>query len=143
MSSPLGWGDCPGNRGGSGAAGRGAGEGHVYGVRGIGGGGGGGGYDDSGGYNGGGGTLLSMPPLVFLKYFVLFLVLVYCVFRLLRFPKVRRLVIFYITKYKIIFTILYFIVREIAKQLFYFNTHNCLSTLHIFIFTTTSHMCRL
>jgi hypothetical protein len=41
-----------------------------------------------------------MPPLVFLKYFVLFLVLVYCVFRLLRFPKVRRLVIFYITKYK-------------------------------------------
>jgi hypothetical protein len=118
MSSPLGWGDCHGNRGGSGAAGRGAGEGHVYGVRGIG--GGGGGYDDSGG----GGGLFSMPPLVFLKYFVLFLVLVYCVFRLLRFPKVRRLVIFYITKYKIIFTILYFLVREIAKQLFCFNTHS-------------------
>jgi hypothetical protein len=35
----------------------------------------------------------SMPPLVFLKYFVLFLVLVYCVFRLLRFPKVLRLAI--------------------------------------------------
>jgi hypothetical protein len=126
MSSPLGWGDCHGNRGGSGAAGRGAGEGHVYGVRGIG--GGGGGYDDSGGYDGsgggGGGTLLSMPPLVFLKYFVLFLVLVYCVFRLLRFPKVRRLVIFYITKYKIIFTILYFLVREICKQLFCFNTYS-------------------
>jgi len=108
----LGWGDCPGNRGGSGAAGRGAGEGHVYSDRGIGGGG------------GGGGELRSMPPLVFLKYFVLFLVLVYCVFRLLRFPKVRRLVIFYITKYKIIFTILYFLVREIYKQLFCFNTYS-------------------
>jgi hypothetical protein len=93
MSSPLGWGDCPGNRGGSGAAGRGADEGHVYSDRGI---GSGGGYDGGGG----GGELRSMPPLVFLKYFVLFLVLVYCVFRLLRFPKVRRLVIFYITKYK-------------------------------------------
>jgi hypothetical protein len=34
-----------------------------------------------------------MPPLVFLKYFVLFLVLVYCVFRLLRFPKVLCLAI--------------------------------------------------
>jgi hypothetical protein len=128
MSSPLGWGDCHGNRGGSGAAGRGAGAGHVYGVRGIG--GGGGGYDDSGGGGDvlsggyGGGGLLSMPPLVFLKYFVLFLVLVYCVFRLLRFPKVRRLVIFYITKYKIIFTILYFLVREICKQLFCFNTYS-------------------
>jgi hypothetical protein len=66
----------------------------VYGVRRLGGGGGGGGYDDSGGYDGGGGgELCSMPPLVFLKYFVLFLVLVYCVFRLLRFPKVLRLAI--------------------------------------------------